>query len=137
MTDAPDTKIRSFTDGMLRRWEVSEDEPKRILGKHRKWVESDGKDGERADLSGKDLSRNNLEGASLREANFENANLSEADLRKAGLCGADLRGAHLYKANLREAVAGWRWTQLWCNVAQGSRHPGDAGRKQLQPTREQ
>ena len=83
--------------------EVGEEELKRILAAHKKWLESDGKEGKRADLSNAHLSGANLRWANLREANFENANLSEADLHKAGLSGADLRGAHLYKANLREA----------------------------------
>ncbi len=59
-----------------------------ILEAHRKWVESEGKEGERADLFGADLSRADLRGA----------NLEGADLR-----GAKLQGAYLGWANHQEA----------------------------------
>ena len=66
---------------------------KEILTQHKKWTDSDGDTGRRADLSGVDLS-----GADLREAD-----LSEADLREAHLEGAHLEGAHLEGAHLEGA----------------------------------
>ncbi len=48
---------------------------KKILEAHRKWVESEGKEGERADLF-----RANLQNAILFEATLGGANLQEADL---------------------------------------------------------
>ena len=97
-----------------------------ILKEHQLWLESDGKNGKRADLSGKDLKNANLRianlyRADLRRADLERANLLGANLRKADLlgvnllganlervdlcrtdlCGINLRGANLRKANLR------------------------------------
>jgi len=60
-----------------------------ILDQHRLWIESDRKQGKRA----------NLQGADLQGANLQNANLWNANLR-----GADLRGANLWNANLRGAT---------------------------------
>ena len=53
--------------------EVSEDELKRILAAHKKWVETDGKEGERADLS-----RTNLQDAALARADLRGAVLTSA-----------------------------------------------------------
>ncbi len=58
------------------------------------WVESEGKEGERADLSGA-----NLQGANLTQANLQGANLTGANLQGAKLPFANLQGA-----NLREAT---------------------------------
>ncbi len=98
--------------------EVSRDELKRILEAHEKWLESDGKEGEkanlartnliRANLQGANLFRANLQGASLHGANLEGANLegaqlTDANLQEADLFMADLREAKLASANLQEA----------------------------------
>jgi uncharacterized protein YjbI with pentapeptide repeats len=87
------------------RWSPSEDELKEILRKHDLWVQSDGEEGERADLSyayltGADLSEANLRDADLSEADLPRADLSEADLPRADLSEANLTGADLSKANL-------------------------------------
>ncbi len=66
----------------------------KILEAHRMWVESEGKEGERADLSGA-----NLQGANLTQANLQGANLTGANLQGAKLPFANLQGA-----NLREAT---------------------------------
>ncbi len=55
----------------------------RILEAHRKWVESEGKEGERADLS-----KANLQKAILRGANLQKAFLGGANLQGATLVGA-------------------------------------------------
>ena len=110
--------------------EVSEDERKKILAAHKKWlasggsvnvlgiVESKGKEGERADLSnanlqgavlfnvdlqGANLFRARLQGANLHSANLQRAVLSKADLQGARLNGANLPGARLVDANLQGA----------------------------------
>ena len=57
----------------------------KILDEHKKWPQSNGEEGQKA----------NLCGANLRGANLCEANLREADLREADLCGANLRGADL------------------------------------------
>ncbi len=60
--------------------EVPPEQLKKILEAHRKWVKSEGKEGERADLGG---------------ANLEGAKLTGANLQKARLFGANLQGAVL------------------------------------------
>jgi uncharacterized protein YjbI with pentapeptide repeats len=102
-----------------------------ILEEHKKWVESEGREGRRgllqgADLRGADLSRAFLRGADLRGANLNGAKLAAADLSGAKLNanligdkpivnlaetipievylrGADLRGADLSGADLSKA----------------------------------
>jgi len=88
--------------------EIPEEELQRILEAHRKWVESEGKEGERADLSGANLSgaylfRANLQGADLHGANLQWAPLREANLQGAELWGANLQEANLVTANLQGA----------------------------------
>ena len=51
-----------------------------ILQRHANWIQSNGKDGERADLRGADLCRADLRGADLRGADLSGADLSGADL---------------------------------------------------------
>jgi len=81
---------------------------RKILEAHRKWVESEGKEGERADLfeanlQGADLVGANLQEATLYEANLQGAYLVEANLQGAYLVEANLRGAKLRGANLQGA----------------------------------
>jgi uncharacterized protein YjbI with pentapeptide repeats len=75
----------------------------KILQAHSKWLESNGIEGEKANLCGANLREANLRGANLRGANLRGANLCGADLREANLCGADLREANLREADLRGA----------------------------------
>ena len=69
-----------------------------ILKEHQLWIDSNGENGERADLSNKNLIRADLRGAGLRRAD-----LRGADLRGANLFRANLRRANLFRANLRGA----------------------------------
>ena len=46
-----------------------------ILQRHANWIQSNGKDGERADLRGADLCRADLRGADLRGADLSGADL--------------------------------------------------------------
>jgi len=82
--------------------EVSPEELAKILEAHRKWVESEGKEGERADLSGANLSGAYLFRANLQWAPLREANLQGAELWGANLQGANLRGANLQGVNLRK-----------------------------------
>ena len=85
----------------------------KILDEHKKWLQSNGEEGQKAylceadlreaDLCGANLCEADLRGADLRGANLCGANLCEADLCRADLREADLRGADLREANLREA----------------------------------
>ena len=69
-----------------------------ILKEHQLWINSNGENGERADLSNKSLIGADLEGANLREANLRGANL-----REASLIGANLLDANLIEADLEGA----------------------------------
>ena len=78
------------------------------LAGHRRWVETEGREGKRfvlrgAALAGADLSGALLRGADLAGAQLRNAVLTEADLADADLTGTDLQGADLARADLRRA----------------------------------
>ncbi len=88
--------------------EVSEEELKRLLAAQAPWVETDGEEGERADLSRTDLQDANLVSANLQGINFQGADLQDANLYRANLqganfTGANLQGAVLFEADLRNA----------------------------------
>jgi uncharacterized protein YjbI with pentapeptide repeats len=93
---------------------LSMDEPVRkqalaaTLELHRRWVQSNGTEGECLDLSRAMLIAAKFEGADLWSANFQNAdltgaNLAEATLDTANLWRASLQRAHLMGANLNTA----------------------------------
>ncbi len=80
-----------------------------ILHKHKCWVESEGKEGEQAELmrfnlGGRNLSNVNLEKAKLNGSNFCKTNLRHANLKNAALKGAFLNEADLRDTDLRGAV---------------------------------
>ena len=86
----------------------TKEELDRILANHKKWLLTDGKEGEKADLSRAQLRGAKLSGANLFQANLSEADLSGADLSDADLSGvtlwmADLSGAKLRGANLKAA----------------------------------
>jgi uncharacterized protein YjbI with pentapeptide repeats len=76
---------------------------KRILSRHRLWLESGRESGERAVLSRRDLSRQDMVDVDLSEADLTEANLEQADMRRARLVGATLSGAVLRGAKLDDA----------------------------------
>jgi hypothetical protein len=93
---------------------ISDEELEQILADHKRWLESEGKGGIRADLSnanlrkrnipyallkGADLQKTCLDGAFLWGARLEDANLSHAHLDQAILTGAHLEGAFLQDAH--------------------------------------
>ncbi len=79
---------------------MRQEELDEILLAHKKWLESDGKGGVRADLRGANLRGANLRGADLRGADLRNADLSYTDLRNADLSNADLSYTDLIGADL-------------------------------------
>jgi len=79
-------------------------ELKEILEQHRLWIETNGVQGQYANLSDADLTFANLTGANLSDANLRRANLTDANLRRANLNGANLNGASLWDANLWGAI---------------------------------
>ena len=82
---------------------------RKILDEHKRWIETNQREGSRADLREADLQRADLQRADLQGAGLQGADLREADLREADLQGADLRGADLRGANLDYSC----WP-LWC-----------------------
>jgi uncharacterized protein YjbI with pentapeptide repeats len=72
-----------------------------ILEQHRKWIESDGKNGKKAFLDGADLSNADLMKAKLIGAELNEIKLNSADLRFADLSYAELDGAILKDADIR------------------------------------
>jgi hypothetical protein len=94
--EAQDPKAPPTEQPKLR--EISQEGLKQILEQHRKWVESEKKEGQKADLSNTDL-----QGALLQGANLEAADLILGNLQGATLTKANLQAAHLYKTNLQGA----------------------------------
>lgn len=78
----------------------------KILADHKKWVNTSGKEGVRANLSRANLSGADLRWSNLTEADLSGANLIWANLSLALLTKADLRGANLTLANLSGAHLG-------------------------------
>ena len=79
---------------------ISKEELTKILERHRKWIESNGTEGERADLSLAHLEGFDLTGANLRGAHLYRTNLKGADLFMTELHGACLARANLQETNL-------------------------------------
>ena len=71
---------------------ISPDELQEILVGHQRWLESEGKEGGRANLGGANLQKADLRSANLQEAGLFLANLQEAKLRSANLQEAYLHG---------------------------------------------
>ena len=82
---------------------VSGEDLERILADHEKWVETEGKEGSKANLRRANLEWANLLDAKLGGANLRSANLEGAYLFRANLYGADLHGARLHGAKLQGA----------------------------------
>ena len=80
-----------------------------ILQRHAKWLQSDGEEGERADLSYADLSN-----ASLRNARLRNSDLSNSDLSNSDLRNTSLRNARLCNSDLSNAKLDFSCWPLWC-----------------------
>jgi uncharacterized protein YjbI with pentapeptide repeats len=76
---------------------------KEVLEFHRRFLESNERDGQRADFSLTNLQKANLAGLNLKGANFRKANLQDADLRKANLQEANLRETDLRQTYFRDA----------------------------------
>ena len=87
---------------------------RKILNEHKRWIETNQREGSRANLQGANLQRADLREANLQGANLQGANLRRANLRGASLRRADLRGASLRGASLREADLDYSCWPLWC-----------------------
>ena len=64
---------------------ISKEEFDKIIDNHKKWLQSNGEEGERANLRSADLSSANLRYADLSYADLSYANLRSANLRSANL----------------------------------------------------
>jgi len=73
---------------------------KEIIDLHKLWIETNGKQGEVADLIGADLRDANLTGADLTGSDLTGADLTYASLVGADLTDVCLEGANLTRANL-------------------------------------
>src|SRR5438132_1159810 len=79
---------------------LSPGEVEQRLAAHRLYLQTERRQGRRANFASTDLSAANLRGAGFREARLDEADLRDARLGGAflvgaSLCGADLRGAYL------------------------------------------
>ena len=83
---------------------ISPEQLREIVEAHRKWVETNEKEGAQALLWGTNLQGANLVNANLQLAILSNANLQEANLYQANLQGANLINANLQRANLFDAT---------------------------------
>ncbi len=72
----------------------------KILEEHKRWCDTDGEEGEQADLSGANLNGADLSGANLYRTDLSGANLRGADLRR--VIGLEFLSnvTTLYKAKL-------------------------------------
>ena len=100
--------------------DISEEELKAILERHKEWLESEGESGakaylHRADLGGADLLGAHLSGARLNDADLRKAYLHRADLHAVDLLGADLTWTNLTGAEVNEAAQGLKGARVGVN----------------------
>jgi uncharacterized protein YjbI with pentapeptide repeats len=92
------------TDSQSTRYkEITKEQLTTTLDSHKLWIQSDGKEGARADLSKTNLKGAVIVGTPLQKAIFSGAYLYGAYLKRSNLKDADLSGANLRGANLRWA----------------------------------
>jgi hypothetical protein len=107
---------------------ISQSELTDVLEKHRKWLETDGKEGERSNLSNLSLAGLDFRGSDLRKAILRNSDLSKGDFTNAEVNKADLRGAQLAGADLSDAdltdVRSLTEEQLACTDLSNAKLPG-------------
>ncbi|MAR56805.1 MAG: hypothetical protein CMM93_06450 [Rickettsiales bacterium] len=73
------------------------------IEQHHLWLQTEGREGRRANLAGADLSGQDLQGTWMPEINLRGANLSGANMSKCDLQGADLSEAVLENTNFKHA----------------------------------
>ena len=82
---------------------ISSADLKKILSDHKKWLDSNGKEGTAADLKNFKMKGAVLIGANLKDANLEGAYLYGAYFKNANLENTNLEGANLRGAFLKYA----------------------------------
>ena len=87
-----------------------------ILDNHRLWLETKGKEGERANFDHCDLGKADFEGLNLQKASFRGANLRFANFKDANLWGALFHGANLEDADLSGAIIDYASLPISCGL---------------------
>jgi uncharacterized protein YjbI with pentapeptide repeats len=82
---------------------ITREELDQILQQHQLWLDTEGGQGQRANLHGAYLRHAILVGTNLQGADLRHANLLGADLRCADLRGAHFLRAELWNIDLRDA----------------------------------
>ena len=85
-----------------------------ILDEHKKWLKTEGVEGQRANLRYADLRKADLSSADLRKSDLSYADLCDANLSIADLRYADLSYTDLRNADLRNADLDFTSFPLWC-----------------------
>jgi uncharacterized protein YjbI with pentapeptide repeats len=101
--DHPKEEQQPSDEHPARYREISKKELKQILEEHAKWLESNGKEGEKANLEKINLENFNLIKVNLQKADLSGANLVNANLQNAKLYDANMQKAFLFDANLHKA----------------------------------
>jgi uncharacterized protein YjbI with pentapeptide repeats len=70
-----------------------------VLSAHQRWLETEGREGERLSLQGYDLSGQNLDGYDFSGTDFRGARLDRASMKRVKLVAADLRNASMSHTN--------------------------------------
>mgnify|MGYP002672113775 CR=1 FL=1 len=83
---------------------ITREELNEVLEKHKLWLDTDGKEGEQADLSYTDLRGFNLTRANLSDSDLEGADLRFANLKSTNLHSANFAGSDLSNADLTNAI---------------------------------
>ena len=73
-----------------------------VIVAHKKWLDTDGREGKRAELKNALLQEADLHDLNLQEADMEGAKLSVADLMRTNLRRANLKGADLWMADMKD-----------------------------------
>lgn len=79
---------------------ITKEQLAEALSQHRRWLQSQGAEGARANLSGADLRMLDLSGADLRNAKLRGTNFERVDLRGTDLSGSELQRARFDYASM-------------------------------------
>ena len=106
--NSQDHSIEKWTGRLRDGTILTRDSLDHIIKEHERWISSNGKRGQRANLVnahlvGIDLSEVNLTGAHLGDADMSDAVISEVHLQEADLSGTNLTGAYLAITSLEGA----------------------------------
>jgi hypothetical protein len=95
------TSMREGTPEQRHRWLVPGNWTQQETDVHRRWLESGGTQGRRADLAAHNLRHAKLAFVDLRQADLRAADFYRADLQGVDFRGSDLRGVNFSRADCR------------------------------------